>query len=442
MTKQSIYLLAIVASLMGAPVLAQDAPEPTTTPTTNPADAITAVSGRADALDERVATLEADVKGLKKVKFSGYIQGRYEARQNGANGIDLGTGKSGSPDSFSIRRARFKMTVVANDWSQFVISPDWSRSGAVLKDAWIDLNEQWTKTHVVRFGQFSVPYGYEIEQSSSVREVPERTRWERTVFAGERDRGAALYGKVKMVRYAVAVLNGNGIEDRDANFRGLDNNFAKQYVARAGADLGWLVAGVSGSVNTKLIPAMKPVKAGDTKDVNFNGTLEANELNPKAASGNPNKQYKEQTAGAYLLFFQDVPYLGGFSLKGEYNRGWTGVFASETGETKPGALKHERRAKMLGWHVLLSQFLGEKNQLAYRIDQFDPDLESRDKDCHSPNHIATEGCHLSRVTTHTAAWNFFWDANVRLTTALESPRMTAWKDQKDLTFTEQVQYKF
>lgn len=464
--RKSPLFTALTLLLAAAPAWAQDTAAPVTeaaAPATEavaeaPAEGeedlagkITTVSERADGLDERVATLETDVKGLKKLKISGYAQGRFEARQNAFNGIDdrkegdfkTGSGKPGGADAFYIRRARVKFAFQANDWSQFVLQPDWSRSGVSLKDAYVDLNEKWTGTQVLRFGQFNIPYGYEIEQSSSVREVPERSRWERTVFAGERDRGAALYGKVSVLRYALGVMNGTGTEDRDGNFRGVDNNFAKQFVGRAGVDTGWLVAGVSGSHNTKLIPAVKRAAAGSTSDVNYSGTLEPAEVNIAAdVAGNENKQYNERAAGVYLMYFRDVPYLGGFSLKGEYNRGWTGIFASETGETKPGALKHERRAKMLGWHVLVSQFIGDRNQLAYRIDQFDPDLESRDKECHSKKHFDTEGCHFSRVTTHTVAWNFFWDGNVRLTTALESPRNTAWKDKKDLLFTEQVQYKF
>jgi hypothetical protein len=453
LTALAVTLSQGAAWAQDAATSATEAPAPSAAAPTpgDLAERVTTISERADGLDERTATLESDVKGLKKVKISGYIQGRYEAKQNGFNGIDdqksgdfkTGSGKPGSPDTFYIRRARVKFQFQANDWSTFVLQPDFAKGSVTLKDGYADLNEQWTGTQVVRFGQFNVPYGYEIEQSSSVRELPERSRWERTVFAGERDRGAALYGKVKMARYALAVLNGNGTEDKDGNFKGVDNNFGKQYVGRAGVDMGWLVAGVSGSVNTKLIPATKQVKTTQTKDANFNGTLEPSEINAaKPQPGNPNKQYKEQAAGAYVMFFQDVPYLGGFSLKGEYNRGWTGVFADEFGETKAGALKHERRAKMLGWHVVLSQFIGDANQLAYRIDQFDPDLESRDKECHSKKHFATDYCHFGRVTTHAAAWNYFWDANVRLTTAIESPKMTAWKDKRDMTFTEQVQYKF
>lgn len=417
----------------------------------SPEEAITAVSERIDGMQEKINEIEVDVKGLKKLKISGYIQARYEAHQDAWNGLDdqksgdfkTGSGKPGLADTFYIRRGRVKFAFQANDWSEGVVYPDLSKSGVSLKDAYVDLKEQWTKTHTLRMGQFNIPYGYEIEQSSSNRELPERSRWERTVFAGERDRGAAIYGKVSVLRYAAAVLNGNGIEDKDGNFRGVDNNFRKQYVGRAGFDAGWLVAGVSGSNNVKLVPAVKAIRAKSSGDANFNGVIDAKEINvSKAVIGTPNKQYREDAAGLYLMYFQDIPYLGGFSLKGEYNRGWTGVFAKEDGgDSKPG-LNPERRAKMLGWHALVSQFVGNKNQLVYRIDQFDGDLESRDKDCHTKKHADTDFCHFSRITTHAVAWNFFWDGNVRLTTALEVPHQPVWKDKKDATFTEQVQYKF
>ncbi len=414
---------------------------------------VSSMSERLDGIGERLSEFDSSIKALQKIKISGYLQARYESRQDSWNGLDdrksgdfkTGSGKAGQSDTFYIRRGRVKFTFAANEWSEMVIQPDLARGGVTLKDAWVDLKEQWTGTQTIRVGQFNIPYGYEIEQSSSVRELPERSRWERTVFANERERGAALYGKVNILRYSVAALNGNGSEDKDTNFRGVDNNFSKQYIGRVGFDAIWLIAGVSGSSNIKLIPAIKKQTPAATADINYNGTIDAKEVDVVSA-GQPNKQYKEQLAGAYLLFFQDVPYLGGFSLKGEYNRGWSGSFSDELGntKTKAGFLLPERRVKMLGWHALVSQFIGDRNQLVYRIDQFDADLESREKDCHKlkKHPTDTEGCHLTRTTTHTMAWNFFWDGNVRLTSALEVPRQLAWRDRKDATFTEQVQYKF
>jgi hypothetical protein len=382
-------------------------------------DEMQAIQERLTALEEKSGTTDAL---MKKLKISAYAQARYEARQNAVNGLDA-TGKPGLADTFNIRRGRLKFTFAANKWSTLVISPDFASKGFTLKDLYIDLNDQWTKTHKLRVGQFNVPYGYEIEESSSAREMPERSRWERVLFPGERDRGAAIYGDLSPLVYSLGVMNGNMSADRDANFTGVDHNFAKQYLARVGIETGGLQAGVSGSHNIKLIPAVAP-------------DLDA------GIRGHGNKEYTERLAGVYLVYERELPYLGDFALKGEYNRGWTGIFADEFGTTKPGHLKPERRAKMLGWHVLVSQFVTANNQLAYRIEQFDPDLESRDKDCNTAKHAATDFCHFSRITVHTVAWNYFFKENVRITTALEIPRQPAWKDKQDNTFTEQVQYKF
>ena len=38
----------------------------------------------------------------------------------------------------------------------------------------------------------NIPFGYEIERSSSVRELPERSRAENVLFSGERDRGLKI----------------------------------------------------------------------------------------------------------------------------------------------------------------------------------------------------------------------------------------------------------
>lgn len=420
----AITAMATILALSPAIVKA----EPITTAAASPVTASTLAKlaeDPADALAKRVAALEDEVNKtnslLAKLKITGYAQVRYEAFQGAENGLTA-SGRSGQPDTFSIRRGRVKFAFKANDWSEYVLQPDFSRSGLSLKDVYIDVNEQWTKTHKLRVGQFKVPYGYEIEESSSEREVPERTRWERSLFPNERDRGIALHGNLKPVRYSLAVLNGTGSSDNDSNFKGVDNNFAKQYIARAGYNVGKkLSIGVSGSHNIKLIPAVAAAQG---------------------VPGHDDKQYTERLAGIYFTLKQEIPALGELAVKGEYNRGWTGIFADKSGTNRPGFLGAERRAKMLGWHLLVSQFITENNQLAYRIEQFDPDLESRDRECNTSKHAATDFCHFSRVTVHTIAWNYFFHDNLRITSALEIPRHPAWKDQKDMLFTEQVQYKF
>ncbi len=85
----------------------------------------------------------------------------------------------------------------------------------LVNDAYI---EYYLSDHAtVRMGQFIKPFGFEIQQSSSIRESPERGMFAGYFFPGQRDRGVLLFGDLdsvdsralRNVRFYVAALNGN-----------------------------------------------------------------------------------------------------------------------------------------------------------------------------------------------------------------------------------------
>src|SRR6185295_6385975 len=89
-----------------------------------------------------------------------------------------------------------------------------------------------THQHRLTVGQMTVPFGYEIERSSSVRELPERSRAENVLFAGERDRGVKLVDQwTPQIETVVGLFNGPGINDPD--FPNTDPTKNKDLVARA-----------------------------------------------------------------------------------------------------------------------------------------------------------------------------------------------------------------
>ncbi len=64
-------------------------------------------------------------------------------------------------------------------------------------------------------GQFKVPFGFEVLQSSGDRELPERAAVIRALFPGERDRGLRLQYIYDFFRLQAAVINGNFINGDD-----------------------------------------------------------------------------------------------------------------------------------------------------------------------------------------------------------------------------------
>ena len=85
-------------------------------------------------------------------------------------------------------------------------------SEELVNDAFI---EYYLNPHVtLRAGQFIKPFGFDVQQSSAVRESPERTIFAGYFFPGQRDRGVMLSGDLnftalKNIHYFFGAFNGN-----------------------------------------------------------------------------------------------------------------------------------------------------------------------------------------------------------------------------------------
>ncbi len=124
----------------------------------------------------------------------------------------------------------------------------------LVNDAFIEyyINDHTT----VRVGQFVKPFGFDIQQSSAVRESPERAIFAGYFFPGQRDRGVLLSGDLRAlgisalndVQYFVGAFNGNRFFT--------DNNRQLNYLARVRKILGRRFAiGVSAQMGKQLLPA-------------------------------------------------------------------------------------------------------------------------------------------------------------------------------------------
>ncbi|HEX6623092.1 MAG TPA: porin [Pyrinomonadaceae bacterium] len=134
----------------------------------------------------------------------------------------------------------------------------------LVNDAFIEyyLNDHTT----VRVGQFVKPFGFDIQQSSAVRESPERAVFAGYFFPGQRDRGLLLSGDLRFlevtalrdVQYFVGAFNGNRFftdNNRQLNYfarvrKIFDRRFAVGMSAQLGKQL--LPPGASGSNNENI----------------------------------------------------------------------------------------------------------------------------------------------------------------------------------------------
>ena len=159
---------------------------------------------RLNALDERVLVNEADLSKLNKLKISGYIQAQWLLNDKDHVTVNEPT------NSFLIRRARIKFTYQALDGVKFVLQPDFSTGNLSLKDAYAVVNIPKLKDITLWAGQFNRT-NYEVEYSSSQREVLERSKVIRALYPGEREVGVKLEYKGSEIplKFQLMAMNGN-----------------------------------------------------------------------------------------------------------------------------------------------------------------------------------------------------------------------------------------
>ncbi|MEO5618710.1 MAG: porin [Candidatus Eisenbacteria bacterium] len=388
----------------------------------DPAEQIEALKGQLEGMTEQVQALVADVDKLKKIKVSGYVQARWETAENKSDTVAVtGPGPTVTPannERFYIRRGRLKFTYDSSPLSQAVVYFDGASSGssinARLLEAYVTLLDPWTvlHQHALTVGQMSVPFGYEVERSSSVRELPERSRAENVLFPGGRDRGVKFVSQwTPQFETQVGIFNGAGISS--AEFPTSDPTRRKDLIARVRYAQGMVDGAVSwygGRATTALSGA----------DVETDKTR----------------------LGVDVQSYYELPALGGGSLRAEYFGGKDvnadSVKRLTTVPTTGGRVlvanadPAHLATDFQGGYVMWVQNLGERFQAVARYDRYDPNVDL--------DHDQYE-----RVSLGT---NFFYDGFTRITLSYDLPMTDVaatggrFVDPHDNLWTVQVQHKF
>ncbi|MFZ4523177.1 MAG: hypothetical protein ACOYNC_15815 [Bacteroidales bacterium] len=334
-------------------------------------------------VEERIATAEGDLAKLTKIKLSGYIQAQflhYEA-------------SNAYPDNvFMLRRVRIKFQYEPVNGVVFVLQPDFQPGNITLKDAYVQLNDRWLKTFSLFAGKFNRP-NYEVEYSSSSREVPERSRVIRAIYPDERATGAKLeIAPPKLpLKVQLAIFNGNdGLSIPDAsgaNINPLNNDFDnhKDFMGRVtytfklgqiGA-LGIGAHGYYGAIKANTTDLLK-------SDYTYNKSLD-----------NVGKLIKKNWVGFEAQLYFD--FLGGLALKGEYIFGVNGTpgYNSKATVVGPQVVSGAKNDTLFlttttsvtntnrpaiernfsGYYVYLIKNIGKHHQIAARYDYYDPNTK-------------------------------------------------------------------
>jgi hypothetical protein len=341
---------------------------------------LASLKDRVTGIDERLTTSENDLVTLKKLKVSGYLQARYEYLdyEDFKDGATTTTNKYGTAltsingsqgqSDFYIRRGRIKFTYTPNTTSEYVIYFDGSKNTVTLKEAYVKLTEPWTKKGMASFtfGQMNWPFGIEIERSSSIREVPERSVLENTLFNGERDRGMKLtINPTKKVTVDLGVFNGWGINNTTYTWQ--DPTKQKDFLGRVKYDMG-IIALTASYYNGESYVA---------KSVKQNQDDTSTTVAEK-------RYYKGRIGGGFEGYYQFLPF-GGSALLAEYVKG------SELGK------------KVAGGYAILVQNIGPKLGFALRAETYDSNTDYK----------------YGETYVITPALNYWWDDATRITLAYD-----------------------
>ncbi|MCC6837218.1 MAG: hypothetical protein IT234_01655 [Bacteroidia bacterium] len=177
-----------------------------------------------DSIGKVLNGLKNEIDVLKRIKLSGYIQTQWQIIDSAGApsyaGGDFTNGSSPVKDRFTIRRGRVKVTY-EQGIGTFLLNTDYSEKGVFMRETYVKLTEPWTKSISLTIGCVQTPFGFEPSQSSSVRETPERARYNQILFPTERDLGAFLtYQASKSsllngLTATFAVVNGSGNVTRE-----------------------------------------------------------------------------------------------------------------------------------------------------------------------------------------------------------------------------------
>lgn len=293
--------------------------------------------------DLEAADIDMDsLAELSRLDISGYVQPelRYE--------------HSADDDSFyfQLRRGRLKVTYDLEP-ALFLVQIDATEEGVDLKDAYAGLELPMPEgvEATVLAGLFNIPFGFDLQYSSSRRVFPERSQMVRRLFPGERDLGVRLDATlVDMVDIQVAVQNGVPLgDDAFGEFDQADSDDYKDGILRVTVSpLEELTVGASGLYGV--------------------GTRRGLEMDDPATPEDESAEFDfpRYAVGGELRYQRELGSLGTFDLYGEL------TYAHNLARKAFGEYPANEDAEtdVLAWYAAVVQDLGELFAAGARFQQY------------------------------------------------------------------------
>lgn len=325
------------------------------------------IKGWIEGQNEALPIITNDVLDLKRSKWGNYIQ--FQFRDTDQVG--------GATDAFAFRRIRLGITQAIDSRTSIKASFDFAQNatglsnntGGQLRDAFliydIEPSETTVGTQMVA-GQVPMPLGYELERSSSEREFPERAQYNRVMFDGERGRGVNLKKGISANSFVHAGV-WNALTFNDTETRDVTGSTANRLGVTGGLRYytNKLDMGISGFWSSR-----PPRQAG-------------------YIGGSSTKVFSEDIEDRHF-YYADLNYVGlflpGLFVRAEgmvgFDRVPLAINTTSSGSSNSGITDpNDRKLKgkdMAGYQLMIGYNIDARNTLAFRYEQFDPDLDRAD----------------------------------------------------------------
>jgi hypothetical protein len=232
-------------------------------------------------------------------------------------------------------------------------------------------------------GLFKTPFGAEVPASERDKPFLEPPAFARALFPGNYDAGVMVSGQYNVARYALAVMNGAPVGDKQ--WRGRDPTGSFDLVARIGASIAGpyrfhLDAGVSAITGKGLHPGTPATKDDfEWVDENQDGIIQTTELTViPGTPGTPSETFSRNALGADVTanwFACGVgPGAGYFevALASNLDRGL--IYADPKDANTNRDLRH------LGFALGAVQSVGDHAQFGVRYDRYNADRDAFERE--------------------------------------------------------------
>ncbi len=322
------------------------------------------------------------------LRFSGYIQADWVMfRQTSQDEVSSATGDPLNENRFLLRRGHLRADV-ERTWVLGSLEIDANTvRGPIVRPIDAEASVRWRRDLepespyvMATLGLFKTPFGFEVLEADNRRPFLERSTVIRALFPGEFDLGFRLQGGWRFLNYALGLMNGAPIGERQ--FPGRDPNKSKDLVFRVGFDTavsrGFRVqggfSGVTGSGFHAGTSSTKDVLVW--RDTNEDGIVQPTEIQVIAGSAaSPSQNFHRFALGGDLRAIVDVPVLGKLTLRTEVVR----ASNLDRGVMPADPIGAGRDLREFGWTVGATQELTKWGMIGVRYDRYDPDTDSTDQ---------------------------------------------------------------